>query len=108
MGAGTKWAPRRIAEYCDEWFPVYGWGDLGAGFAAIRDECDRIGWPFEDIQHGVMALYDLSTPNAGVERIGQLIEMGFPRILLNLDPAERPNEQYEAPEKHKALIDQLG
>ena len=55
-----------------------------------------------------MALYDLSTPNAGVERIGQLIEMGLTRILLNLDPAERPNEQYEALEKHKALIDQLG
>jgi len=104
MGAGSKFVPKRIAEYCDGWVPLDGWGDLSAGLHAIREECEKIERPFEEIQLGVMAMYDLSTPNVGIDRIGALIEMGFTRVLLALDPALEAAAQYDVLEKHKSMI----
>jgi len=107
LGAGSRWAPKRIAEYCDGWIPVDGWGDLGAGLEAIRIECEKIGRPFSDIEHGVSASYELSTPDVGAERIAELIKMGFTRILLNLDPGASRDEQIKSLEGLEAIVKEI-
>lgn len=104
MGAGSKFVPKRVAEYCDGWVPLDGWGDLAAGLAAIREECEKIERPLSELQLGVMAAYDLSTPNTGVDRIGELIGMGFTRILLALDPGVERSAQFDILEQHKETV----
>jgi probable F420-dependent oxidoreductase len=107
MGAGSKWVPKRVAEYCDGWVPLDGWGDLKEGLTAIREECEKIERPFEEIQLGVMTMYDLATPNIGVDRIGELVDMGFTRILLALDPGAEAAAQYDILEAHKETAAQI-
>ncbi len=107
MGAGSKFVPKRVAEYCDGWVPLDGWGDLKAGLDAVRIECEKIQRPFEEIQLGVMTAYKLAIPNAGIDRIGELIDLGFTRILLAVDPGLSSEQQYEALEQHRKTAAQF-
>ncbi len=107
MGAGSKFVPKRIAEYCDGWTPLDGWGDLPAGVRAIREECEKIERPFDEIQLSVMTMYDLSTPNIGIDRIGELIGMGFTRVLLAMDPAVSAEAQREVLDQHRQTAERF-
>ncbi len=90
MGASSKYTWKRVAEYCDGWFPIHqdprraaasGAVDYEAGMAAIRSawaEAGRSGEPDFSI-FGV-------GPDAG--RVRELIEMGFNRIIFALPPAD--------------------
>ena len=54
MGATSKWSARRVAEYCDGWFPVDGPYDLSAGVEAIRVEADKAGRSMDEFDLSVI------------------------------------------------------
>lgn len=103
MGAGSKFVPKRVAEYCDGWIPLDGWGDLEAGLTAIREECEKIERRFDELQLSVMTFADVENPEKAVQRIGELSDLGFTRILFMVDPELGPDGQYELLEKFKDL-----
>ena len=90
MGASSKYTWKRIAEYCDGWFPIHqdprraaasGAVDYAAGMSAIRSawvDAGRNGDP------------DFSIFGVGPDaaRVRELIEMGFNRIIFALPPAD--------------------
>jgi probable F420-dependent oxidoreductase len=90
MGASSKYTWNRVAEYCDGWFPIHqdprraaasGAVDYAAGMSAIRSawsERGRSGDP------------DFSIFGVGPDgdRVRELIEMGFNRIIFALPPAD--------------------
>jgi len=90
MGASSKYTWKRVAEYCDGWFPIHqdprraaasGAVDYAAGMSAIRSawaEAGRSGDP------------DFSIFGVGPDgdRVRELIEMGFNRIIFALPPAD--------------------
>ena len=90
LGAGSKWAWPRIAEYADGWCPIYQnperatagvAADYAAGIRATRAawaEAGRDGEP-DFTMYGV-------PPQQG--RVQELIEMGFNRIVFGLPPAD--------------------
>ena len=90
LGASSRWAWRRIAEYADGWFPIHqdperaaamGATDYADGIRATREawaEAGRSGEPDFTI-YGV-------PPKPG--RVAELIEMGFGRIVFGLPPAD--------------------
>ena len=90
MGASSKYTWKRVAEYCDGWFPIHqdsrraaasGAVDYAAGMSAIRSawaDAGRSGDP------------DFSIFGVGPdsERVRELIGMGFNRIIFALPPAD--------------------
>lgn len=90
LGAASRWAWARIAEYCDGWCPIYqdpqrasamGEVDYAAGIRATRaawTEAGRDGEPDFTI-YGV-------GPNRG--QVEEVIEMGFGRVVFGLPPAD--------------------
>ena len=90
LGAASKYAFKRVAEYCDGWFPIHqdprraaasGAVDYEAGMAAIREawaEAGREGEP------------DFTIFGVGPDpdRVDQLVEMGFNRLVFGLPPAD--------------------
>ena len=43
LGAQSKWAFDRVADYCDGWMPIGLMGGLGDGIEALHKACDRAG-----------------------------------------------------------------
>ena len=90
LGASSKWAWQRIADYADGWCPIYqnpdraaamGATDYAAGIRATREawaEAGRSGEP-DFTMYGVPPQQD---------RVAELIEMGFNRIVFGLPPAD--------------------
>ena len=90
LGASSRFVPKRIAEYCDGWFPIHqdpkraaasGMVDYVAGIRDIRaawSDAGREGEPDFTI-FGV-------GPDA--DRVDELIEMGFNRLVFGLPPAD--------------------
>ena len=90
MGASSKYTWNRVAEYCDGWFPIHqdpsraaqsGALDYIAGMTAIREawaEAGRQGQP------------DFTIFGVGPDpqRVAELIDMGFNRIVFALPPAD--------------------
>lgn len=90
MGASSKFTWKRVAEYCDGWFPIHqdprraaasGAVDYAEGMVAIRSawaEAGRTGEP------------DFSIFGVGpdADRVRELVEMGFNRIIFALPPAD--------------------
>src|SRR5215472_914705 len=50
MGAWSKFAPKRVAEYCDGWIPVDAGIDLAGGIESIRSEAQRRGRSADSFQ----------------------------------------------------------
>ena len=64
--------------------------------------------PFEEIQLGVMTAYNLASPQCLVStEFGELIDLGFTRILLAVDPGLSSEQQYEALEQHRKTAAQF-
>lgn len=90
MGASSRYSYKRIAEYCDGWFPIYQDQDRAAASGAVNyaeaisaiktawTEAGRAGKPSFSV-FGV-------GPDAAV--VEQLIETGFERIIFGLPPAD--------------------
>lgn len=106
MGAWSKWAPKRIAEYCDGWLPLDGGPDLAAGFEAIRVEADRLERSMDEFDFSVITGRELLTGGAIESRIPELLRMGFGRVLF-LIPTAAPDFQWRVLEKYAAIIRQF-
>ncbi len=103
MGANSKWTPARVAEYCDGWFPIDGAGDIAGSLAAIRRAAEAAGRDPTEIEMSIIAGYEAASPASGVDRIGELVEMGFSRIGFLLEPAS-PDEQWRALETQQSIM----
>jgi len=91
--AATPRIARHIVEYCDGWMPMDGQNDLAAGMANIRAEADRVGRQITDFDFTAITAYQLAGVDGSADRIGELAEMGFNRILLLLAPSD-PDTQW--------------
>jgi len=101
MGAQSKWVPKRVAEYCDGWFPVDRGADLAGGMEAIRAETARHGRSKDVLDFSVLTFAD---PAGGLEtRIHYLLKLGFNRVLFFISPA-RPDQQLPVLDRYAALI----
>ncbi len=90
LGAASRWAWPRIAEYCDGWCPIHqdprraaamGEVDYLAGIEATRAAWQRAGRDGEPD----FTIYGVG-PHAG--RVQELIEMGFGRVIFGLPAAD--------------------
>lgn len=90
LGASSRWAMARVAEYCDGWFPIHqdparakaqGAVDYAAGIGSIR-----AGWK----DNGREGTPDFTIFGVGADptRLDELISMGFNRIVFGLPAAD--------------------
>jgi probable F420-dependent oxidoreductase len=104
MGASSKWVPKRIAEYCDGWFPIDFPGvDLASQLEAIRAAMTQAGRSHSRLDLSVQVIDDPRSPAALPDRLPQLFKLGFGRVVF-LVPQTQPAEQWPALERCAALI----
>ena len=95
---------RHIAEYADGWLPLDGLhSDLQSGVNAIARSAEQCGRSIGEFDFTVITAYELAGHSRSVERIAELKEMGFNRVLLLLAPAQ-PDKQWDMLEGHLALL----
>ncbi len=85
LGAESKWAADRVAEYCDGWMPINGRGDLRAGVEELKAACERIERDFSELD---LAVFGMGPDEA---RATELMEIGFQHLIFGLpsDTAEK-------------------
>ncbi len=101
MGAESKWAYDRIAEYCDGWLPRYGRVDLSEGLEQLKAACDRAERDFSEIQ---LSLFGAPKDEAEATAV---MELGFDRLLFNLPP-EPAEKVMPLLDEYTALAEKLG
>ncbi|HLW70811.1 MAG TPA: LLM class F420-dependent oxidoreductase [Candidatus Binataceae bacterium] len=103
LGAWSKWAPKRVAEYCDGWIPLDVGADLAGGLEAMRTEAARLGRPKEAFDLSVLTGFEMA-PAGGLEgRIQELLKLGFNRVGF-LIPVAKPDKQWPVLERYASLI----
>ena len=90
MGASSKYVYKRIAEYCDGWFPIYQDQDRAAASGAVnyREGIERVNeaWSAAGREgQPDFSVFGVGPDEAAVER---LIEDGFNRIIFGLPSAD--------------------
>jgi probable F420-dependent oxidoreductase len=103
MGAISKWAPKRIAAYCDGWIPLDGPYDLAPWIKSIRHEMDKMGRAKDALDLTAITGYELAGITLSEKRVKTLMEQGFNRVTFLLQPDE-PAVQWPVLEKCAALI----
>ena len=106
LGAMSKWAARRIAEYCDGWIPVDAGYDLASGIEALRGEAARVGRSMTEFDLSVITADGLAGASGIESRIQELLRLGFHRILFLIEPG-MPAAQWPVLERYAALSRQL-
>jgi probable F420-dependent oxidoreductase len=107
MGASSKWVPKRVAEYCDGWFPIdIGPGateEFATGMAAIRSAAADCGRAISQFDFTVLTAFDMGAGGGLETRIHELIKLGFNRILL-MAPVAKPDKQWPVLERYAVLL----
>lgn len=78
IGASSKYAVERVAEYADGWMPIAGSCDLDERLAQLRDACDRRGRDFAKIDVSLFAA------PAAPGQLEKLAKQGVKRVILPL------------------------
>ena len=78
IGASTKYAIERVAEYADGWLPILGSCDLDERLAQLRDACARRGRDFRSLD---ISLFAAPTDPSELEK---LAKQGVGRVVLPL------------------------
>lgn len=78
IGASSKYAVERVAEYADGWMPIAGSCDLDERLAQLRDACDRRGRDFAKIDVSLFAA------PAAPGQLEKLSKQGVKRVILPL------------------------
>lgn len=90
MGASSKYIYKRIAEYCDGWFPIYQNPARAAASGAVnyRESIGKINAAWAEAGREGQPDYSIFGvgPDAGV--VEDLIEDGFNRVIFGLPPAD--------------------
>ena len=100
IGADTKWAYQRVADYADGWLPIYGRNDLGESMAKMRSAAAEAGRDMSTITTGAFGV------PAREEVIAELSEIGFERLALRL-PSEGEPEIIERLDRYATLIETM-
>lgn len=91
LGASSRWAWDRIAEYCDGWMPICAGPDgtrshsgigYGEGIAAVRAACEARGRDPDEMQFSIFGV----PPDPDL--VAALIEAGFGRVIFALPAAD--------------------
>ncbi len=80
MGATSKWAMERIAEYADGWYPVHG-AEFDQRLGELRAACERRGRDFDALDITLLTVPD------GPEQLEELAAKGVNRIVLQVPTA---------------------
>ncbi|HVN90852.1 MAG TPA: LLM class F420-dependent oxidoreductase [Candidatus Binataceae bacterium] len=103
LGAYSKWVPKRVAEYCDGWFPIDFPGiDLAGQLEGIKVEMERVGRPFSKLDLSIQVIAGAPVEKA-IPRLSKLVKLGFERIVF-LVPQTQPSVQRPALEGVARLI----
>jgi len=103
IGAMSKWAIKRTAEYGNGWFPLDAGYDLAQGLTELRVEADRRGRSMKEFDLSIITAYGLAGKKGLEARIPELMELGFNRILFLID-ATVPEKQWPILERYENLI----
>jgi len=85
-GGGEKKTLRLVAQYADG-CNVFGDAErIAHKYAVLREHCERLGRPYEEIERSTLQSVDLETqsPDQIVERFGSLAEAGAQHILFSV------------------------
>ena len=77
IGANSKWAIRRIAEYAQGWYPVQT-PDFDERLGQLRDECEKCGRSFDDLDISLVTMIETS------DQLEALKDKGVNRVVLSL------------------------
>jgi len=86
-GGGERKTLRLVAQYADA-CNVFGRSPefIGAKFAILREHCDRLGRPCDEIERTVLTSADIEAESADeiVERFGGLVEAGAQHLIFGV------------------------
>ncbi|MCZ6887610.1 MAG: LLM class F420-dependent oxidoreductase [Gammaproteobacteria bacterium] len=99
LGAASKWAPDRVVDYCDGWFPIGDPADLAPLIDAIREAAASKGRSMDDVQLTLGSpTIARRNPFPETSDIEAWIELGFSRIVLPLKPMDARMQRERLPE----------
>lgn len=85
-GGGERKTLRIVAQYADACNVFGGPEQVAHKYAVLREHCERLGRPFEEIERSTLqgVNLDRDDPSAIVERFGALAEAGAQHILFSV------------------------
>jgi alkanesulfonate monooxygenase SsuD/methylene tetrahydromethanopterin reductase-like flavin-dependent oxidoreductase (luciferase family) len=85
-GGGERKTLRLVAQYADACNVFGGPERIAHKYAVLREHCERLGRPYEEIERSTLQSVDLEreSPERIVERFGALGEAGAQHILFSL------------------------
>ena len=85
-GGGEQKTLRLVAQYADATNVFGGPPQIAHKYAVLREHCERLGRPYEEIERSTLQRIDLDAeePAATVERFGALAEAGAQHILFSV------------------------
>lgn len=103
LGASSKYIPKRIAEYCDGWFPIYQDIDRAAASGAVNygESIARINEAWHEAGREGAPTFSIFGVGPDPKAVETLIELGFTRLVFGLPSADADTvlplvEQYAA------------
>ena len=85
-GGGERKTLRLVAQYADACNVFGGPERIAHKFAVLREHCERLGRPYEEIERSTLQSVDIDreSPDQVVERFGALSEAGAQHILMSV------------------------
>jgi alkanesulfonate monooxygenase SsuD/methylene tetrahydromethanopterin reductase-like flavin-dependent oxidoreductase (luciferase family) len=85
-GGGERKTLRLVAQYADACNVFGGPERIAHKYAVLREHCERLGRPYEEIERSVFRGIDLErdSPAAVVERFGALGQAGAQHIICDV------------------------
>ena len=85
-GGGEQKTLRLVAKYADACNIFGGPAQLTHKFCVLRERCDQVGRPFEEIERTTLQTVDLGRESTAqvVERLAVLAEAGVQHVIFNL------------------------
>ena len=85
-GGGEQKTLRLVAKYADACNVFGGPDQLAHKYAVLRERCEEVGRPFEEIERTNLARVDLSTqsPTQIIDSFGALAEVGVQHVIFGL------------------------
>jgi alkanesulfonate monooxygenase SsuD/methylene tetrahydromethanopterin reductase-like flavin-dependent oxidoreductase (luciferase family) len=97
-GGGEKKTLRLVAQYADATNVFGGPEMLRRKYAILREHCEAVGRPYEEIERSTLQNTRLSTgggdgtetPEAAAERFAALAEAGAQHVIVGIQNIEQP------------------
>ena len=85
-GGGERKTLRLVAQYADACNVFGGPERIAHKYAVLREHCERLGRPYEEVERSVLASVDLEreSPDQVVERFGALGEAGAQHVIFSV------------------------